>query len=145
MSESSILYTLFCISYLSLASSMQKTITIKDMQGVVLLYAISNLVPDAMITAGLCILLCNRWSEVQLSRYVPICILCHLMIDCLAMAALGRSYGILSYSLSSSLFCLCKAFFVVIQHWPLGSELFQLLDLLQWVITKGSPIDWETA
>jgi hypothetical protein len=49
-----------------------KTITLKNTRGIVIPYSINNILPDVMITVGLCILLRNRRAEVQASRYVLI-------------------------------------------------------------------------
>jgi hypothetical protein len=49
-----------------------KTITLENTRAVVIPYTITNILPDAMITVGLCVLLHNRRSEVQKSQYVPI-------------------------------------------------------------------------
>jgi len=45
-----------------------KTITLKNTRGIVIPYTISNLLPDVMITVGLCVLLHNRQTEVRASR-----------------------------------------------------------------------------
>ena len=49
-----------------------KTLTLKNTRSIVIPYMFSHILPDVMITVGLCVLLRNRQVEVQASRYVPI-------------------------------------------------------------------------
>jgi hypothetical protein len=79
MPKSSILYAFIlvfiylCLNFSFVSSFLKKTTTTpQNTRSVVVPYTISNVLPDMMITVGLCVLLRNRRSEVQVSRYAPI-------------------------------------------------------------------------
>jgi len=70
-----------------------ETLTRKNTRDIVIPYMISNLLPDVMITVGLCVLLCNRRAEVQVSRMHRI--IQNIIIFCVERFILSMALSIL--------------------------------------------------